>query len=93
MESLKNTDIIFIPVGGVFTINHVEAVNLIKKIRPKIAIPIHFRERDTKVGVDTIDSFKLLASKDMKFREFNKEFEIDSNTLPKETEIWAVYSS
>jgi len=93
MESLKNTDIIFIPVGGVFTINHIEAVSLIKKIQPKIAIPMHFKEQDTKVGVETINSFKSIASKDIELRELKKEFEISKETLPKETQIWIVYSS
>ena len=35
-------DIAFIPIGGHFTMNVEEATELIKKINPKIVIPIHY---------------------------------------------------
>ena len=40
-ENLK-CDIILIPVGGTYTMNAMEAANLVNKIEPKIAIPTHY---------------------------------------------------
>ena len=40
-ENVK-CDIAFIPIGGHFTMNVTEATELIKKINPKIVIPIHY---------------------------------------------------
>ena len=93
LAELKNSDIIFIPVGGIYTINHSEALEIIKIIQPKIAVPMHFKESDTKIGVDGIEGFKSAASKEMDFKEFKKEFSVKKEELPEKTEIWAVYSS
>ena len=42
-ESEKvNCDIAFIPIGGHFTMNVLEAVELVKTIKPKMVIPIHY---------------------------------------------------
>jgi L-ascorbate metabolism protein UlaG (beta-lactamase superfamily) len=35
-------DVAFVPVGGTYTMNYKEAAQLINKIVPKIAIPIHY---------------------------------------------------
>jgi len=41
MADIK-TDIAFVPVGGTYTMDAVEAAGAIKEIRPKIAVPYHF---------------------------------------------------
>lgn len=44
IEELKelNADVIFLPVGGTYTMNREEAVGLANTIKPKYAIPIHY---------------------------------------------------
>lgn len=42
MNNLQNIDIAFIPVGGTYTMDVKEALEAIKIIKPKVAIPIHF---------------------------------------------------
>ena len=44
IEELKelNADVIFLPVGGTYTMNREEAVELANTIKPKYAIPIHY---------------------------------------------------
>lgn len=37
-----NCDVAFVPVGGTYTMNFKEAAQLVNKIKPKIAIPIHY---------------------------------------------------
>lgn len=37
-------DVAFVPVGGTYTMNSKEAAELVNEIKPKIAIPIHYRE-------------------------------------------------
>ncbi len=87
---IKNMDILFIPVGGVFTIDHIEAVRLIKELNPKIAIPMHFKEKDTKSGVREIYDFKNIL-KDYVVKESGNYFEIVREELPQKTEIWIMY--
>lgn len=35
-------DVAFVPVGGTYTMNYEEAAGLINKIKPKLAVPIHY---------------------------------------------------
>ncbi|MCL4378187.1 MAG: MBL fold metallo-hydrolase [Actinobacteria bacterium] len=93
VSELKNMDIIFIPVGGIYTIDYREAIKLIKELKPKIAIPMHFREKDTHIGLDDITYFKNNTGSFNKIKEIDKSFEINKAELPSDTEIWIMYSS
>lgn len=35
-------DVAFVPIGGVYTMDYQEAAKLINKIKPRIAVPIHY---------------------------------------------------
>lgn len=52
-------DVAFVPVGGTYTMNFKEASSLVNKIKPKMAIPIHY---GSIVGTkqDAINFLKLL---------------------------------
>lgn len=52
-------DVAFVPVGGTYTMDFKEAVQLINEIKPKIAVPIHY---GSIVGTkkDAIDFVQLL---------------------------------
>lgn len=43
MKSIK-ADVAFLPVGGTYTMNVQEALEAVKLINPKIAVPIHFSD-------------------------------------------------
>lgn len=36
------TDVVFVPIGGTFTMNAKEAASFVNKIMPQVAIPIHY---------------------------------------------------
>jgi len=84
---IGNMDILFIPVGGIYTINYSDAAELIEKLNPKIAVPMHFKERDTKLGVDEINNFRNNI-KLYPIKEPGSYFDICKEELPGETEIW-----
>lgn len=48
LENLKDIDVLFIPIGGRYTMGGEEAAALTNKISPKIVVPIHymFKARD-----------------------------------------------
>lgn len=59
-------DVSFVPVGGTYTMNYKEAVKLINIIKPKYAIPIHYK---TVVGTDEdAKNFVSLLDSDIKSR-------------------------
>lgn len=62
LDELKviKADVIFLPVGGTYTMTREEAVDLANTIKPKYAIPIHYGlavgdELDAKYFVNNID--------------------------------------
>lgn len=42
LETIGDVDILLVPVGGFYTIDAEEAVNLVKKIEPSVVIPMHY---------------------------------------------------
>ena len=52
-------DVVFVPVGGTYTMSFEEAAQLINEIKPQVAVPIHY---GSVVGTkqDAIDFIKLL---------------------------------
>lgn len=59
IEFLEGTDVLLIPVGGVYTINAKQAVEIISQIEPRIVIPMHYHqfEFQTKDKLDGLDKF------------------------------------
>lgn len=90
INQLSGTNILMIPVGGIFTIDFSKAFEVIKKVKPSVAIPMHFKKRDTKINVDTIDNFLSLV-KD--YKKMDHTISINKDNLPKDTEIWVFKSS
>lgn len=42
LSVLKNIDVAFIPIGGVYTMDALEAADFVNKIKPKLVVPIHY---------------------------------------------------
>ncbi len=55
--SLPHIDVLMIPVGGVFTIDGVEAANYVKKLSPSVIIPMHYKTKGLTVPVEPVDRF------------------------------------
>lgn len=89
IERLKDTDILMIPVGGTYTINAATALELINKIKPKIAVPMHYKSGDTLLNVDTVDS---ITGRLDDFKLAGSSVSINKESLPSGTEIWIMES-
>lgn len=57
LEKINGIDIIMIPVGGKYTIDGKKAVDIIKKMEPKIVIPIHYKMSGSTVDIDDEKKF------------------------------------
>lgn len=57
LQEIGQTDILMVPVGGVFTINGQEATGLISQLEPKIIIPMHYSLPGLKVELDGVEKF------------------------------------
>ena len=55
-----NCDVAFVPVGGTYTMDALEAAEFINVIKPKIAIPIHYgnivgKREDAEIFIKNLD--------------------------------------
>jgi len=86
LERFEGTDILFIPVGGVYTIDAKQAVDVISQIEPRIIIPIHYKIPKLKYKLDPVDVF--MRAQGVKNGEPQESLKILKKDLPQEkTEI------
>ena len=91
INKLLNVDILMIPIGGTFTIDYKRAYEIINEFAPKVVIPMHYRQKDSKIKIlDSLDNFLGLV-KDYKMMDHSVSIKKDN--LPKSTEIWVLKSS
>lgn len=57
VEEMGNVDILIVPVGGVSTINASMAAETIRKVEPKIVIPMHYKTPKTNRELDPVENF------------------------------------
>jgi len=56
-KEIGEVDILLIPVGGTFTINGREAMEVSRQLNPRLAIPMHYRTASCSIGIDSCDEF------------------------------------
>lgn len=61
LSVLKNMDVAFIPIGGTYTMDALEAADFVNKIKPKLVVPIHYGmvvgdEKDLIDFINNVDS-------------------------------------
>lgn len=42
VDELEDTDVLLVPVGGVYTINAAQAVEIVRQLKPCVTIPMHY---------------------------------------------------
>lgn len=57
MEEIGDVDVLMIPIGGNYTIDAKKAVEIIKKIEPKVVIPMHYKIEGSIVDVASEEEF------------------------------------
>lgn len=88
VNEIGNVDILFIPVGGVFTIDGVEALEICRKIRPKVIVPMHYKISGLSLPIERVDDFLAHVEGEYPVRHVANEIEIEKEDLPLSEEIW-----
>ena len=57
VSQIGNVDILFVPVGGVYTIDAKGASKMVNQIEPRIVIPMHYFLPKLKFSLGTVDEF------------------------------------
>jgi L-ascorbate metabolism protein UlaG (beta-lactamase superfamily) len=61
LKSIGEVDILFIPVGEVFTFEVEEALKTVNLLKPAIVIPMHYKTKKLTIGLETEKKFLKLA--------------------------------
>lgn len=57
LEMIDGIDVLFVPVGGKFTIDGKKAAEIVRKIEPGIVIPMHYKMKGTTEKIDDEKKF------------------------------------
>lgn len=61
LDKMHQPDVLFVPIGGHYTLNREEVVRLIHMIQPKVIVPMHYKSNDFGPNViGTLDEFTQL---------------------------------
>ena len=86
VEKIGGVDILFVPIGGYFTIDSTIAESTTKKLNPKVVVPMHFKTDKCGFPIAPIDDY--IRNKDVK--KFDGEFEINKEQLPDKTTTYVL---
>jgi L-ascorbate metabolism protein UlaG (beta-lactamase superfamily) len=80
LEEIGHIDILMVPVGGVSTINANMAAQLIRKVEPKLVIPMHYKTDRSKRDLEPVDNF--IKEMGMLLTEPKAKLTVTKNNLP-----------
>jgi L-ascorbate metabolism protein UlaG (beta-lactamase superfamily) len=87
VEAIGPVDVLFIPVGGVFTIDGTSAWDVIKLLKPKIIVPMHYRVGGLSLSIQDISTFLDRADPDCIIKVGNV-IEFSAQDMEDEALIW-----
>ena len=75
LEEIGEVDVLFIPVGGTFTIDGREAQEVSQQLNPRLIIPMHYKTEACNIGIASCEEFLKGFTKVEKMAEWqgNKE--------------------
>ncbi|RLF50786.1 MAG: Zn-dependent hydrolase [Thermoplasmata archaeon] len=86
LEKIGEVDILFIPVGGVYTLDADSAWETANLIKSKIIVPMHYKIQGLSLPISDVDPF--LAKNKFKVIHVGNQIDIEKEDLPSEREIW-----
>jgi len=85
VEQVGAVDILFIPVGGFYTIDAAKASQVCEQLKPKVVIPMHFKTSKCDYPIATVEDFLRGKRNVRKIDSSKAEFKIEE--LPASTDI------
>lgn len=85
VEALTPCDVLFIPVGGVYTIEAKDAPDIIAQLEPRIIVPMHYKVEGLKFDLAPVDEF--LTSMGRENVEKVPKLSVARDKLPEESTV------
>ncbi len=89
VKSIGAVDVLFVPVGGFFTLDPSKVGQVVNALDPKVVVPMHFKTNYTPdLPIQGPEAF-LKKEKNVK-KLGSASFELTKESLPKAREIWVL---
>ena len=85
VAEVGEVDVLFVPVGGTFTIDASAASKVVEQLKPKLVVPMHFKVPGLKLPISDVEPF-LTGKPNVKRLDTN-ELEVRREELPAEPTI------
>ena len=66
LQTLGEIDVLLIPVGGVYTVDGVQAANIVRQVNPRIVVPIHYKTPNLVYDLQGVQGFLSAVGDDRK---------------------------
>jgi L-ascorbate metabolism protein UlaG (beta-lactamase superfamily) len=80
VAAIGRTDVLLVPVGGFFTIDHAQAAEVVDSLDPRIVIPMHYKTPKADFPISGVEPF--LATQTQVEHKSTSTIEITGATLP-----------
>ena len=89
-KEIEPVDVVFIPVGGYFTIDAEQATKIINKMNPKVVIPMHYKTpvMGSRFPIATLEPF--LKGKKNVVKVGKNSVTLKKDSLPKEMTVYVL---
>lgn len=85
IEAIRDIDVLFSPVGGMSTIAGSTAAEIVRRLTPKIVVPMHYKTSKLVGELETVDRFlKELGIKEMVSQP---KLSVNRSSLPSSTQV------
>ncbi|MGB8707041.1 MAG: MBL fold metallo-hydrolase [Dehalococcoidia bacterium] len=85
IEDMGDIDVLFLPVGGVSTIGGSTAAEIVRRLTPKVAIPMHYKTPALKKDLEPVDKF--LKEAGVKEKVSQPKLSVSRSNLPTSTQV------
>lgn len=84
-QLLGPVDVLLLPVGGYYTIDHIEARQVMDALKPRLTVPMHFKTPSINFPIQPVEPFLALVGGGM--RAGTMAIEVDQASLAQEPKI------
>lgn len=85
IKALGRVDVLLVPVGGFFTIDHKQAAKVVEAVNPRVVIPMHYKTDRVDFPIARVDDF-LATQTRVEYKD-SPTIELTSSTLPTERTV------
>jgi len=85
VQQLRPIDVLMVPIGGVFIMDHESADAMVRMLQLKVVVPMHYRNKYVTYALETVVKF-INAKENFKLEKTNR-ITLAKDSLPQTTQI------